>query len=382
MFMEKIKRFIDVKVPVTTCTLRCHYCYITHYKLFENKLPKFKYTVNTFRKGLSRERLGGVCMINLCGGGETLLPPEMPMYIRALLEEGHYVMVVTNATVDRAFNEMVEWPKEFLERLFFKFSYHFLELKKRNLFDKFFANIKMMRDVGVSFTLEATPSDELIPYIEEMKALAVKELGAVCHVTVARDMHDFSTIPILSKMSPEEYYKTWSTFNSDLFEYKFSVFLQKRKEFCYAGDWTLFLDMESGILHQCYCSLFNQNIFDDVTKPIRFKAIGHYCQQPHCYNAHAFLTFGAIPEQESPTYATMRNRLCIDGSEWLSPRMKQFMECRLKYSNAEYSSEKRVLLDCEMWFLEKWTFIRRTIEKNRITRNWYNSLKGVYRRFT
>ena len=183
-------------------------------------------------------------------------------------------------------------------------------------------------------------------------------------------------------MSPEEYYKTWSTFNSDLFEYKFSVFLQKRKEFCYAGDWTLFLDMESGILHQCYCSLFNQNLFDDVTKPIRFKAIGHYCQQPHCYNAHAFLTFGAIPEHESPTYAAMRNRLCIDGSEWLNPRMKQFMECRLKDSNAEFSSEKRVLLDCEMWFLEKWTFIRTAIEKNRTTRNWYNSLKGVYKRIT
>lgn len=37
--MDKIKRFIDCYVPVTTCTLRCHYCYITHHRLFDNKLP-------------------------------------------------------------------------------------------------------------------------------------------------------------------------------------------------------------------------------------------------------------------------------------------------------------------------------------------------------
>ena len=281
--MEKMKRFIDVWVPVTTCTLRCHYCYITHHRLFDSKLPKFKYSPEIFRKGLSKERLGGVCMFNLCGGGETLLPPEMPKYIRALLEEGHYVMVVTNATVDKAFNEMSEWPKDLLDHLFFKFSYHFIELKKRNLYEKFFSNVRKMRDAGASFTLEATPSDELIPYIEEMKALAVQEVGAVCHITVGRDEHNMSTIPILSQMTPVEYYNTWKVFDSGFFEYKFSVFSQKRTEFCYAGDWTLFLDMGSGILHQCYCSLFNQNIFEDVSKPIKFKAIGHFCQQPHCY---------------------------------------------------------------------------------------------------
>lgn len=377
--MEKMKRFIDVWVPVTTCTLRCHYCYITHHRLFDSKLPKFKYSPETFRKGLSKERLGGVCMFNLCGGGETLLPPEMPKYIRALLEEGHYVMVVTNATVDKAFNEMSEWPKDLLDHLFFKFSYHFIELKKRNLFEKFFSNIRKMKDAGASFTLEATPSDELIPYIEEMKALAVQEVGAVCHITVGRDEHNMSTIPILSQMTPVEYYNTWKVFDSEFFEYKFSVFSQKRTEFCYAGDWTLFLDMGSGILHQCYCSLFNQNIFEDVSKPIKFKAIGHFCQQPHCYNAHAFLTFGAIPEHESPTYATIRNRICVDGSEWLKPKMKVFMECRLKNANNEYSDSKKVLMDTEMWFLEKWTKLRGKLEQSKCTRKMYQSLRKTLR---
>lgn len=350
--MEHMKRFIDIWVPVTACTLRCHYCYITHHRLFDKELPKFKYSVDTFRKGFSKERFGGVCMINFCGGGETLLPPEMPKYIRAVLEEGHYVMVVTNATVSRAMDEIANFPPELLERLFFKFSYHYLELKKRNLFDKFFENIRKVVKAGASFTLEATPSDELIPYINEMKDLAVKEVGAVCHVTVARDEHDLSTIPILSKMSPEEYHKTWSTFNSEFFEYKFSVFSQKRTEFCYAGDWTLFFNLGTGVLSQCYCSLFNQNILDDVTKPIKFKAIGHHCLQPHCYNAHAFLTFGAIPEHKAPTYAAIRNRVCQDGTEWLKPRMKAFMEERLKNGNKEYSLNKKNKIDREMAFRE------------------------------
>lgn len=350
--MEQMKRFIDIWVPVTACTLRCHYCYITHHRLFDKALPKFKYSVETFRKGFSKERFGGVCMINFCGGGETLLPPEMPMYIRAVLEEGHYVMVVTNATVTRAMDEIAKFPPELLERLFFKFSYHYLELKRRDLFDKFFSNIRKVVNAGASFTLEATPSDELIPYIDEMKELAIKEVGAVCHVTVARDEHDLSTIPILSKMTPEEYHKTWSTFNSEFFEYKFSVFSQKRTEFCYAGDWTLFFNLGTGVLSQCYCSLFNQNILDDVTKPIKFKAIGHHCLQPHCYNAHAFLTFGAIPEHQAPTYAVIRNRVCQDGTEWLKPRMKAFMEERLKDGNSEYSLSKKKIIDREMAFRE------------------------------
>ena len=140
--MDTIKRYIDCYVPVTGCTLRCNYCYITQHRLFDSKLPKFKYSPEHVRKALSRERLGGTCLINMCGGGETLLPPEMPAYAKALLEEGHYVMIVTNATVDKRFDEIAAFPPELTKRVFFKFSYHYLELKKKNLLERFFANIR------------------------------------------------------------------------------------------------------------------------------------------------------------------------------------------------------------------------------------------------
>lgn len=344
--MDSIKRYIDCYVPVTGCTLRCHYCYITQHRLFDAGLPKFNYSPEHVRKALSRERLGGTCLINLCGGGETLLPPEIVAYIRALLEEGHYVMVVTNATVSKRFDEIAQFPAELTERLFFKFSYHYTELKKRNLLDRFFANIKKVRDAGCSFTLEATPSDEWIPYIDEMKQAAIDNVGAVCHITIARDERDPEKLPILTSLSREVYEKTWRSFESAIFDYKLTIFEQKRKEFCYAGDWSFYLNLATGSMTQCYNTHYTQNIFEDTNKPIKFLAIGKYCKEHHCYNGHSFIVLGDIPCLQSPTYAELRNRICSDGSEWLKPKMKHFMSTKLWQSNKEYSPLKKMATNC------------------------------------
>ena len=340
--MDSIKRFIDCYVPVTGCTLRCDYCYITMHRLFDAKLPKFNYSPEHVKKALSKERLGGTCLINLCGGGETLLPPEIISYIRALLEEGHYVMVVTNATVDKRFDEIAEFPAELTKRLFFKFSYHYLELKRKNLLERFFNNIKKVRDAGCSFTLEATPSDEWIPYIDEMKQAAIENVGAVCHITVARDEHDPEKLPILTSLPREEYKKTWANFDSALFNYKLSIFEKKRKEFCYAGDWAFVLDLGTGAMSQCYAFFKQTNIFEKPDEPIDFTPIGHHCPMPHCYNGHAWLTLGCIPEHECITYAQLRNRVCTDGSEWLKPNVREFFSCKLKDNNREYSWAEKV----------------------------------------
>ncbi len=359
--MDKIKRFIDCYIPVTTCTLRCHYCYITCHRLFEGRLPKFRYSPEQVRKALSKERLGGTCLINMCAGGETLLAQEVVDYARVLLEEGHYVMIVTNATVSKRFDEIAQFPSELTKRLFFKFSYHYLELKEKNLLDVFFSNIKKVRDVGCSFTLELTPSDEAIPYIEDIKKVAVENLGAIPHVTIARDEHNPAYLPILTKLSHQDYEKIWGTFNSVMFNYKVSIFEKKRTEFCYAGDWSFYLNMLTGEMTQCYCSYIRQNIFEEPSKPINFLAIGHNCSEHHCYNGHAFLTLGNIPELLSPTYAAIRNRITKDGSEWLKPEMKAFMSTKLNESNDEYTDEQKCAVDKKIAQIK-----RNRIIKNRI----------------
>jgi len=119
--MTKLARYVDVYVPVEACTLRCHYCYITTHRLFNNKLPVFKYSPSQIRAGLSVSRMGGVSFFSFCGGGETSLPPEMPSYFKALLEEGHYVGIVTNGTVDRAFDEIARFDQSLIRHMFFHY---------------------------------------------------------------------------------------------------------------------------------------------------------------------------------------------------------------------------------------------------------------------
>lgn len=349
--IPKMHRFVDVLVPVKACNLRCHYCYITQNKLFNSKVQKFSFSPEILARGLSRKRLGGTCLINFCGEGETLLPSEMPECIKAVLSEGHFVMVVTNGTVKKNLSRLAVLPRDYLERLFFKFSFHYLELKEKGLIDSFCSNVRMVRDAGASFSIEITPSDELIPYIDEVKEVCMREFGALCHVTVARDERDKSTIPILTKMSRSDYSRIWSVFRSPLFDFKMSVFGEKRRDFCYAGKWTYFFSLETGLLFQCYGCCALQNIYSQACSKIKQLAVGHFCPLPHCYNAHVFLAIGAVSGREDPSYAMLRNRKCTDGSEWIRPKMKAFLSQKLDKNNTPFSFWGRIFSDIRCMFL-------------------------------
>lgn len=340
--MDKIKRYIDCYIPTETCNLRCHYCYIAQKRKFNSKLVKFSQPIETIVKALEKERWGGTCLLNLCAGGETLLSEEVLPLVKALLKEEHYVMIVTNGTLVNRFEEISTWSSDLLNHLFIKFSFHYLELERLGWVERFFNNVNLMKKCRASFTVEITPSDELIPYIDEVKATCMKYLGTLCHVTIARDDRT-NGIDVLSEHDFDEYKKIWGQFDSALFSFKSKIFYQKRKEFCYAGDWSLYLNLDTGTLTQCYCGKYLCNIYEDISKPIPFKAVGCECTLPHCYNGHAFLTLGDIPSLDTPTYTDVRNRICEDGSEWLSPAMKSFMSTRLYDSNKEYGWLKKHL---------------------------------------
>ena len=356
-----MKRFIDVKVPVETCNLRCHYCYIAQQHRFDKKLPKFKYSPEYIRKALSVDRLGGKAHINMCGGGETLLPKEMPQIICELLKEGHYIFVVTNGSVFKRFDEILEIvPSSLLCHLGFKFSFHYLELKRLNLIDKYFENIRKVWNAGCSFSLELTPTDELIPLIPEIKDVCMKNVGALCHISVARDDRKV-TVPILTKLSRDEYLKIWGEFDSPFFDFKMSTFNVKRREFCYAGAWSGYLNLGTGDMCQCYSGR-TQNIYTDISKPIDFKhCVGTNCKEAHCFNSHAFLTVGLIPELETPVYAAMRNRITADGREWLSPEMKEFLNHQLKEENTLYTAKEKKLYGNKKTYKDLFYFIKHNI---------------------
>jgi hypothetical protein len=342
--MLRLKRFIDCIVPINKCNLRCPYCYITQNKLWDSECQPATYGSDIVEKALSYQRLGGITLFNICGNGETLLDSNLPSIIKAILRQGHYINIVTNGTISSAFSEIFKLPHDFLERIMFKFSFHYLELERLNLMGTFFENVKNARKHGCSVSVELVSDDRYIDCIEDIKRICLSEIGALCHITVAR-VDNVKGKPVYSNFSNEDLYKIWGQFNSPLYEFKRSIWGEKRNEFCYAGDWSTVLNLNTGDLSCCYCGPFIQNIFRNPEIPIRFRAIGKHCREGHCYNGHAFLTLGVIPELHTPDYCSMRNRICADNTEWIGPKMKNIMSRKLYESNSEYNATRKIYID-------------------------------------
>ena len=344
----KMKKFIECTLPIKACNMRCQYCYVTQNKWWNNKMPDLTLCKNYIKDALSVERMGGVCMINICAAGETLIAPEVPEIIKSILEAGHYVMVVTNGTLSKRFRECCEFQEQLKKHLFFKISFHYLELKRQNKLELYFENVEMIREAGISFTIEITPDDSYIPYIDEIKEICMERLGAMCHVTVPRDERIIG-YPLMTSLSRNEFVKIWSQFDSELFRFKESIFEIKRNEFCYAGDWGIVLNLASGEYRQCYKGKVLGNIYKNINEPLNLFPIGHNCQEGHCFNGHAFLGFGLIPELDTSDFADMRNRKLQDGTQWLSNEMEEFMRCKLKETNEEYSEKDKKRADMKSY---------------------------------
>lgn len=355
-----MKRFIDLHVPITACNFNCHYCYVTQMKKNNTEKVQFCYSPEYVRKALSKERMGGVCLFNVCGLGETLIPSEVLEYVKALLQEGHYVMIVTNGTLTNRFDVISKFDKDLLSRLFFKFSLHYIELKNKNMLETFSENVKKMKNCGCSFTIEITPNDELEKYIPELKAYSMDNFGALPHVTIPRKENDH-IIPLLSEKTFDEFYSTWSSFDSELFEFKKSIWGVKRNEFCHAGEWSGLLNLGTGEWTPCY-NIRGQkrNMFENIEKPFDFCPVGKHCCMPHCYNGHSFLSMGCIPEINTYHFSVLRDRTCTDGSHWLTPEVNEFFNTRLEDEN---STDYSILQKIKFSEIKSTTFVKNVIKK-------------------
>lgn len=328
---HRLKRYFDVYVPVYRCNLQCSYCYISQLHPDSLEIKPLGFSIQHIRKSLSRDRLGGTCLLSLCGGGETLMAPYIVDLTRELLEEGHYVMLVTNGLPTKRIRELTEnIPAELQKHLILKISFHFMELKSNGLLEKYFGNIRLVERSNISFTVELTPSDDQIPYIEEIKQVCINNLGTLCHITVARE-ESKSGIPILSALPREEYIKVWGQFDSPLFDFKMKIFGEPRKEFCYNGLYGGTINLANGTFSQCYGSR-PVEIFDNPAMPIYFCPIGK-CEKAHCYNGHSWLSLGMIPDLVTPSYLEMRDRVTADGRHWVGEEMRRFLSQKLSENN-------------------------------------------------
>ncbi len=340
-----VMRFIDCHVPVSVCNFSCEYCSVEQKKRFGAKFKPFPHPVEHIAKALSKERFGGVAAINMCGNGETMLHPELVPLVGLLLQEGHYVSIVTNGTIRDAMNALFSFPPAFRERLFIKFSFHYAELKKRNLLSCFIENVKNARAQGLSVTVELVAAECNMPFIEEIAKCCLDNFGALCHVTDPRDMVS-DELKRLAAGSLEEHQKLWGQFESALFDYRQATWGKNRRgNFCYAGEFGGCVSLANGVLSQCNKGRV-QNIFDDIDEPIHFMACGNNCPFAHCFNSHVWDCFvGVIPGMQSPSYAQLRNRVCADGSEWLTPAYKALYSEKLCNRYAKYNEERKIFVN-------------------------------------
>jgi peptidoglycan/xylan/chitin deacetylase (PgdA/CDA1 family) len=346
---DKIVKYIELIVPTWACNFRCHYCYIGQHctDAQRGRAEKFRYSPEQIADALSMERVGGIAIVNFCAHGETLILPRNLEYIRAVLGAGHFVMIVSNMTQSAAINELLRLPAEWKERLFFKCSFHWLELKRLNLLETFTENTNRSWEAGASITVEMTPSDELEPEIPEIKDYSLKYFGALPHITVPRD--EINGYEMLTKHTPAEYEKIWGQFDSALFDFKMKIWGKKVRDFCYAGDWGYSINMATGDIFRCSSrgligNLFNAAPMYENRGLPRFPT-GRHCPFPHCFNGHFWKTFGMAPTDKTPTYADMRDRVRADGTHWLCPRVMAAFNSNAADNNKQYGAVKRWLLN-------------------------------------
>ena len=342
--MDKIKKLVLFRIPMSICNFRCHYCYLSQRPIhFEGVQPKMKYSPEQVAKAMSRERIGGIAYMNFCADGETLLTKDIDKYIKALVEEGHYAEIVTNLSVTPVLEKILSWDRSLLKRVEFKCSFHYLELKKKGWLDRFADNVHKIWEAGASANIEITPSDELIPYIDEVMEFSLHHFGALPHLTIARN-DKTESIDNLTNLPIDEYDKIWSRFDSGFWKFKKTIFGKKQTDFCYAGDWSIYIDLTTGDATPCYCGPSLGDVFAHPDKPLPTRPIGN-CPIAHCYNGHMLLTLGNIPHKYPVGYGEIRDRVKTDGSHWLQPELLAFFNSKLEESNTEYSDfQKRLWL--------------------------------------
>ncbi len=328
---NKITKYIDTLVPLNVCNLQCNYCYVRQHGDFKNNellmhSPKF------IRAALSRWRLGGSALINFCGNGETMLCKELPSVISELIAEGHYISIVTNGTITKAFDSLIQENVDF-SKLFLKFSFHYLELKKKGLLEIFAENVNRMWDLGCSVSIELVPSDEIISLIPEIKEFSERNFGALPHCTVPRNDNK-QNLEVLTNLSLQQFDDTWKCFNSAMFKYKMETINQKRFENCMAGVFAFHFNLETGEAYKCIGgNPYLDNLYEDLNRSIHYEKVGNKCCLPYCYNCHAYLALGLVEEVEAPSYYEVRDRVTTDGRHWISEGMREVFVQKLYANN-------------------------------------------------
>lgn len=353
--MSGIYRFINTTVPTKGCNLRCEYCYVRQHgeedKLkIDNYKKWYKYPVEHMIKALSIDRLGGVCMFNMSADGETLLSPHLFDIVLGLLQNGHYVAVISNCTITEEIQKYVGLDQTMKDRLFFKASFHYRELKKKNLLDTYSYNINLLKKNGISFSVELVSNDYVLKEIDNVKEFSIREFGALPHVLGGREETIKGKYPKYeTKLDNEEFYKIWGSFDSPLFNFQDSEYMTSHNnDFCYAGVYTGTFDLSSGNFSACPANRTVTNIFDDIDSPIQFLPVGNKCPFPFCFCGFFLQVLaGSCSDTYDAGYKfyEFRDRVCSDGTNWLTPSIKEVFSHTCSEYHKRVNEEQKYIIN-------------------------------------
>jgi hypothetical protein len=258
------------------------------------------------------------------------------------------VSVVTNALLRAQLLEIINKAGLNRDYLFFKCSFHYLELKRLNLLEKFFDNIDMIKAHQISFTVEMTVNDATIPYIQAIKEICQKRLGALCHIIESRNEKD-ERFNRLTQLSIEEHRSVWESFNSPLFAYQQKTFEIPVTTYCYGGDYSLRLDLQTGNLYPCNLPMPLDNLFAETNHLPNFTAVGSNCSLQNCFKRHVdSLLCGCFEDENAISYKAARDRKCSDGSVWLNDVISQSYQNKCAESHTPYSDSRMLFSNCLM----------------------------------
>lgn len=284
----------------------------------------------------------------MIGDGETLLPADITDIVCGLIEEGHYVTVITNGTITERIKEIVERLKAraLVSHLEFSLSLHYLELKRLGLLLTFAENVRYLKENQVSVRLNFILGPSVLDMADEVKAYCKESLGMKTSVGIARkDVNGANEL--LADCPEEEYFRIGDGFESYHFEQQKQSYLQRcrrpeEKKFCYAGEWSFCLDLTAGLYTQCTgINRVAYHFFERIDEPLRLDAVGKTCKAPYCACGFAEC-HNLIPEgcgygrENDPLNEELR---------WITDEMRSAKFADLSLTNDEYTEEQKERCD-------------------------------------
>lgn len=282
---SNIKFFINARVHTRGCNLRCDYCYLWQHGHVNDKANcVLRNSLDYVLKAFSPKRLGGICYINLAGDGETMLPEDIEELLLGLMDQGHYLTVFTNGTMSGKIKSLILKAKSrgISSHIHFNLSLHYLELERLGLKNKFTETAHFLKKEGISVSVSVILGKSYVPVIDDIKAYCDTEL----HIKpqIGRAFNEDDSGNVAWSLTDEEYENAVARFVGQTKAPQLDNFHKKEKRFCYAGQWSLVLDLTTGVASQCVNNSDNIfNFYDSIDQLPELLPVGNCCKAVCCF---------------------------------------------------------------------------------------------------